>query len=135
MFDLRPVGYVIGLTVVALGTSSPELAVSVGAGLSGQSDIVLGNVIGSNVFNLLAVVGIVALIQPLDPEHFGEENAASLDAAFAAALAEDFQVVLGFSLAAAILPWIGGSRGGRAKGMLLLVGYFVYSAWLYLSRG
>jgi cation:H+ antiporter len=56
---------VIGLTVVAFGTSSPELAVSVQAGLSGQADIAVGNVIGSNIFNILFILGLSALIVPL----------------------------------------------------------------------
>lgn len=56
---------VVGLTVVAFGTSSPELAVSVQAGLSGNSDIAVGNVVGSNIFNVLFILGICALILPL----------------------------------------------------------------------
>ena len=56
---------VIGLTMVAIGTSAPELAVSVGAGLSGQPDIALGNVVGSNIANVLLVLGLSALIVPL----------------------------------------------------------------------
>ncbi|NNF04557.1 MAG: calcium/sodium antiporter [Rhodothermales bacterium] len=56
---------VIGLTVVAFGTSAPELAVSVKAGLSGQADIVLGNVVGSNIFNVLFILGLSALVTPL----------------------------------------------------------------------
>lgn len=56
---------VIGLTVVAFGTSSPELAVSVQSALSGQADIALGNVVGSNIFNVLFILGISALILPL----------------------------------------------------------------------
>ena len=56
---------VIGLTVVAFGTSAPELAVSVRSGLSGQADIAVGNVVGSNIFNVLAVLGLAALIAPL----------------------------------------------------------------------
>lgn len=62
-FDISPL--VIGLTVVALGTSAPEIAVSVGASLQGQGDIALGNVIGSNIFNVLFIIGISALITPL----------------------------------------------------------------------
>ncbi|MBP8239962.1 MAG: calcium/sodium antiporter [Saprospiraceae bacterium] len=62
-FGISPL--VIGLTVVAMGTSSPELAVSVMASLSGQSDIALGNVVGSNIFNVLFILGISALIIPL----------------------------------------------------------------------
>jgi cation:H+ antiporter len=56
---------VIGLTVVAFGTSSPELAVSVQAGLSGQVDIAVGNVVGSNIFNVLFILGLSAVIVPL----------------------------------------------------------------------
>ena len=53
---------VIGLTVVAMGTSSPELAVTIGAALSGAGDVALGNVVGSNLFNLLVVLGLTALV-------------------------------------------------------------------------
>lgn len=56
---------VVGLTVVAFGTSSPELAVSLQAGLAGQGDIALGNVVGSNIFNVLVILGISALLIPL----------------------------------------------------------------------
>ena len=56
---------VIGLTVVAFGTSAPEMAVSVGAALDGRTDIALGNVVGSNVFNILGILGLSALILPL----------------------------------------------------------------------
>jgi cation:H+ antiporter len=56
---------VVGLTIVALGTSSPELAVSVRASLAGQTDIAIGNVVGSNIFNVLCILGISALMIPL----------------------------------------------------------------------
>jgi cation:H+ antiporter len=56
---------VIGLTVVAFGTSAPELVVSIQAGLAGNPDIALGNVVGSNIFNVLLILGICALILPL----------------------------------------------------------------------
>ncbi len=62
-FGISPL--VIGLTVVAFGTSSPELAVGVRSGLAGQSDIAVGNVVGSNIFNVLVVLGVSALIAPL----------------------------------------------------------------------
>ena len=55
---LRIPGVVIGLTVVAMGTSAPELAVSVTAALTGNNDIAVGNVIGSNIFNLMVVAGV-----------------------------------------------------------------------------
>lgn len=56
---------IVGLTVVSFGTSAPELAVSIQAALSGQADIALGNVIGSNIFNVLAILGLSALVAPL----------------------------------------------------------------------
>jgi cation:H+ antiporter len=56
---------VVGLTVVAFGTSSPEVSVSVGAALSGNTDIAVGNVVGSNIFNVLFILGISAVITPL----------------------------------------------------------------------
>jgi cation:H+ antiporter len=56
---------VVGLTIVAFGTSAPELAVSVGASLDGRTDIALGNVVGSNIFNVLFILGLSALITPL----------------------------------------------------------------------
>jgi cation:H+ antiporter len=62
-FGISPL--VVGLTVVAFGTSSPELAVSIGSALSGQADIALGNVIGSNIFNVLFILGLSAAIGAL----------------------------------------------------------------------
>ena len=59
---------IIGLTIVAFGTSAPEAAVSITAALKGQNDIAMGNVIGSNIFNTLVVVGGCALIKPLHVE-------------------------------------------------------------------
>ncbi|MCE2917134.1 MAG: calcium/sodium antiporter [Rubrivivax sp.] len=62
-FGISPL--VVGLTVVAFGTSAPEVAVSVGAVLDGKTDIAIGNVVGSNIFNVLFILGISALITPL----------------------------------------------------------------------
>jgi cation:H+ antiporter len=62
-FGISPL--VVGLTIVAMGTSSPEVAVSVGAALAGNGDIAVGNVVGSNVFNVLFILGVSALITPL----------------------------------------------------------------------
>ena len=62
-FGVSPL--VVGLTVVAFGTSSPEVAVSVGAAVDGKVDLALGNVVGSNIFNVLFILGVSALITPL----------------------------------------------------------------------
>lgn len=59
---------IIGLTIVAMGTSAPEASVSISAGLLGNNDIAIANVIGSNIFNLLGVVGICALLMPFDTD-------------------------------------------------------------------
>ena len=114
---------VVGLTVVAIGTSLPELAAGVGSALKGESEISLGNVVGSNVFNLLAVLGIVGVIQPLIPT--GEAND-PLAIGFGEALAVDLPTVFGFSLAVAALPFLPG--GGRLKGFLLLASFVIYTA-------
>ena len=62
-FGISPL--VIGLTIVAFGTSAPEMTVSVGAVLDGRTDLALGNAIGSNVFNVLGILGLAAIITPL----------------------------------------------------------------------
>lgn len=62
-FGLSPL--VVGLTIVAFGTSAPEMAVSAGAVLGGKTDLAIGNVVGSNIFNVLFILGLSALITPL----------------------------------------------------------------------
>ena len=62
---LKVPSVVIGLTLVSMGTSAPEAAVSITAGIQGISDIALGNIVGSNIFNILAVIGCCALIRPV----------------------------------------------------------------------
>lgn len=114
---------VIGLTVVAVGTSLPELFAGVSGALKGHRDISLGNVVGSNIFNVLAVVGIFCLVRPLG----GSEDAEGC-ADIRSTLDFHFPAVIGFTLAAILLPVLGGGRGGRLKGALLLIGYVVYVA-------
>lgn len=125
---------VVGLTVVALGTSLPELAAGWKSALHGHADISIGNVVGSNVFNLLGVLGLVAVIQPLDPDAAGIADPAGVRMAFDKALAEDFWVVAGITVLALILPLIWRGRAGRAKGVLLLAIYVGYTGWLIYSR-
>ena len=62
-FGVSPL--VIGLTIVAIGTASPEIAVSLQAAVNGQGDLTLGNVLGSNIFNILFILGITAMIAPI----------------------------------------------------------------------
>jgi cation:H+ antiporter len=101
---------VIGLTIIAVGTSLPELATSSLAARKGESDVALGNAIGSNVLNILAVLGITALIQPISLE-----GVRTLD--------------LGVMLGSAILLNVLLGRNfvlDRVEGSLLIIGYAVY---------
>lgn len=110
---------IIGLTVVAYGTSAPELAVSVKAGLGGQTDIALGNVLGSNTFNILFILGLSALIRPL--------------AASAQLVRLDVPVMIGVSA----LAWLLAANGTveRAEGVGLCIGAIAYTALLvYLGK-
>ena len=116
-FGISPL--VVGLTVVAFGTSAPELAVSVGAALSGQADIALGNVVGSNIFNVLFILGVSALIGTL-------VVAQQL-------IRLDVPLMIGVSL----LPLLLGLDGklGRLDGLLLFAGIVAYTAFaIRLSR-
>lgn len=105
---------IIGLTVVAYGTSAPELAVSIKAGWMGQADLALGNVVGSNIFNVLLILGLSALIVPL--------------VASRQLVRLDVPVMIGASL----LAWAFAANGAinRWEGMLLLAGMVGYTAWL-----
>jgi cation:H+ antiporter len=103
---------VIGLSVVAIGTSLPELAAGVASALKGQTEIGVGNVVGSNVFNVLVAVGAAGVVQP-----FVDESAE-------AALWSDIPAVLLFSFAAILLPRLGSSA--RWKGAALFAGYLAF---------
>ena len=108
---------VIGLTVVAWGTSAPELAVSAGAALSDQTDLTVGNVVGSNTFNILVVLGLSALVLPL--------------AVAAGVVRREVPVVIGVSLAA----WAMAADGavGRVDGFVLLAGLAAYTGWAFYA--
>ena len=106
---------VIGLTIVAVGTSLPELVTSVIAARRGQSDLAFGNVLGSNLFNLLGILGITALVHPLEVP--GE------------ILSFDIWVMGGATLALGLVA-VTGWRITRGEGALLLAGYAAYLAAL-----
>lgn len=108
---------IIGLTIVAAGTGTPELATSIVAARRGQSEIALGNVIGSNIFNILGILGITALVQPL--------------AISSEMLGSDLWWMLGLSLV--LFPMMrSGAVVGRREGALLLAAYGTYVALLVL---
>ena len=110
---------IIGLTIVALGTSLPELAASVVAARKGEHDIAIGNVVGSNMFNLLAVVGIAGVIAPM-PSMAPE------------VLTRDWPVMMALFAALFVMGYglRGQGRINRLEGALLLVAFAAYNAWL-----
>ena len=109
---------VIGLSVVALGTSLPELATTVAAAIRRHADVAIGNVIGSNLFNLLAIMGTVSVLSP---------EPISVPPAF---LRFDLFAMLASSLALAWLAWRGGAVS-RTAGVLLCSAYLGYMVVLY----
>ncbi|MEO1229608.1 MAG: calcium/sodium antiporter [Myxococcota bacterium] len=111
---------IIGLTVVAIGTSLPELAASLTATLKGERDLAVGNVLGSNIYNVLAVVGLTGLIA-----RGGIEVSAE-------ALAVDFPVMLGASLACVPIFFVG-NHIARWEGTSFVFYYLLYLLYLVLS--
>jgi cation:H+ antiporter len=103
---------VVGLTVVAYGTSSPEVAVTLQAGFSGDTDLALGNVIGSNIANVLLVLGLAALVAPLIVR--------------SQLVRFDVPIMIGASVLLLILALDG--RLGRVESGILAAGAFIYSA-------
>jgi len=107
---------VIGLTIVAVGTSMPEFVTSVVAGLKRQGDVAFGNIVGSNIYNILGIGGVTALIAPgsVPAQIVGFDNL----------------VMIGVSFVLVIFAWTG-LRIARWEGALLLAGYgvYVYLIW------
>ncbi|MFC1567880.1 calcium/sodium antiporter [Pseudomonadota bacterium] len=112
---------VIGLTIIAIGTSLPELMASIMGVLKGEHDLVIGNVIGSNMFNILAVLSMPALIHP---QSFAPD-----------ALLRDFPIMLAFSVALFLMAFGFRSDGrvNRIKGTLLAGGFSGYLFLLYIQ--
>ena len=107
----------IGLTIVAFGTSLPELVTSVTAARKGKADIAIGNIVGSNIFNILFVVGTTALITPV-------------------AFAGGFLIDSAIALAAGLILWFGVMKEHQLKrpvGIVMLVAYAVYFVYLLMD--
>lgn len=106
---------VIGVTLVAVGTSLPELAASVIAAMKKQGDIIIGGLIGSNIFNILSIIGITALVYPLElaPEMANV----------------DFWVMIGVSIVAGIFLWVN-AKFSKLEGAIMLVLYGAYMGYL-----
>jgi cation:H+ antiporter len=113
---------VIGLTIVALGTSMPELAASVMSALKNEPDIAVGNVIGSNMFNLLAVLGLPGLISPI--------------AVADEVLTRDYPVMICLTLVFLVMAYgfRGAGRINRFEGALLVLAFVGYQTLLYFSE-
>lgn len=108
---------VIGLTVVAFGTSTPELAVSLKAALSGNADISVSNVVGSNIFNVLFILGLSALISPL--------------VIHSQMIAREVPIMIAISVLLALFA-LGGTIQ-RWEGLVLFIGIIAYTAWLVIE--
>lgn len=108
---------IIGLTIVAFGTSAPEMAVSVGAAWSGSADLALGNVVGSNIFNVLFILGVSALISPL----IVAQQLVRLD--------------VPLLIAASVVVWLMALDGtiGRLDGVVLFAGIIAYTVFLLVQ--
>lgn len=107
----------IGLTVIAIGTSLPELATAIAGARKGEDDIAIGNIIGSNIFNLAIVLGLPALIAP------GAFNPL--------AFSRDYGVMLVVSVIFALLCWRPRCQTGKGAGALLISGFILWMAMLY----
>jgi cation:H+ antiporter len=115
-FGLSPL--LIGMTIVAFCTSAPEMVVSVDAALAGSSDIALGNVVGSNIFNVLGVLGITALVAPISVVPRG--------------LRRDMAVLIGSSVALALMAQA--ATIGATAGALCIAGIVVYVVLSYRAE-
>ena len=115
--DLGVSKAVIGLSVLAFGTSLPELATSIVACLKKQGDIIAGNAVGSSIFNILAILGITALVMPIEVSQISTL---------------DWSVMVGSALLGVVLMATG-KRLTRLEGAFMLLGYLAYM-WLVVGR-
>ncbi|NNE38598.1 MAG: calcium/sodium antiporter, partial [Gammaproteobacteria bacterium] len=111
---------VIGLTIIAVGTSLPELAASIMSIIKNEADMAIGNIIGSNIFNMLAVLSIPVLIHP---DNFTNE-----------VITRDFVIMTSLSL---LLGWIifAHKKFHRIYGFILMACFLGYQSWLFTTSG
>ena len=103
---------VIGLTIVAIGTSAPELVISVSAALRGSNDMVVGNIIGSNLYNLIFILGLCALIRPVAVE--------------LKEISKDYWVSVGAAVTLLVLKIVFGQNIPRFGSLIMLVAFIIY---------
>lgn len=110
---------IIGLTVVAVGTSLPELAATIVGAIKKQGDMIIGNILGSNIFNILGILGITAIVQsiPVAPQM----------------LKIDIWLMLGIAIFLTCLIWVKRPVLGRISGSVMLLGYIAYVSFLYMN--
>ena len=119
--------FIIGLTIVGIGTSAPELFVSIQSALTGHGDIAMGNVLGSNIANVFLIMGVTATILPFEINR--EQSRRDIPIGIIVAL-------LVFLLANdALIPGITENRMSRIDGILLLVFFIIYMAVVILKKG
>ena len=108
---------VVGLTIVAVGTSLPELATSVVAARKGETDIAIGNVVGSNIFNILGILGVAPILAPIHAPGIS-----------------DTDMIFMLFLSLALVPIMkSGFKIDRREGIFLLAVYAVYVGWLIFA--
>ena len=117
--DLGVSELVVGLTLVALGTSLPELAASVMAARRGEDDIAVGNVIGSNMFNLLGVLGLPGVIAPGHVDR--------------SVIVRDFPIMVGVTVLLLLMAVNERNHIGRKRGITLIIVFIVYFVMLFLK--
>jgi cation:H+ antiporter len=105
---------IIGLTILAVGTSLPELVASVAATVRGHAELAIGNVVGSNIFNLLLVMGVTSLIRPVPIPAGGHL---------------DLLIVAALSLLLFVVSMTANRRIIRGEAAMLLAGYLAYIIW------
>lgn len=117
--------FLIGVTIVAVGTSTPELVVSLQSAIAGQADVSIGNVVGSNIFNIYAILGLTTILAPLPLTRQNERR--------------DIPICLGVTILLCLMAldatlWAGeANQLSRVDGIVLLVGYALF-LW-YIIRG
>lgn len=109
--------FIIGVSIVALGTSLPELTTSLVASYRGQNSISIGNLLGSNVFNIFAVLGITSLVKPIPVDFF--------------LLYVDLPIMIGFVFLVGMFMFIG-KKMGRIEGIALIIAYLSYITYSFL---
>lgn len=115
---LRVSSMIIGLTVVAMGTSAPECAVSIAASFRGDNAVAVSNVIGSNIFNLMVVCGVCSVISPLKVK--------------AESLKKEFPLSILAAIALVVMAYLG-MQVGRIDGVILLAAFAAFIVWLVMG--